>query len=147
MPDVSFRRYLKRDIQTCLGLFDANCPEFFAPNEREDYLLFLETVPERYEVCEAAGKVVGAHGLFEQSSEAKVLNWILLDPSSQGHGIGATIMARVMSSARAAAAIRIHIAASHKSRSFFERFGAQVIGTTDDGWGPGMHRVDMVIYL
>ena len=37
----------------------------------------------------------------------------------------------------------VSIAASHKSAPFFARFGARIVETTPDGWGPGMHRVDM----
>ncbi len=39
----TFRPYQTADREACLGLFDANCPEFFAPNERADYVAFLET--------------------------------------------------------------------------------------------------------
>ncbi|WOJ95202.1 GNAT family N-acetyltransferase [Congregibacter variabilis] len=149
MNRVMFRSYLKTDKQICLDLFDANCPEYFAPNERADYLEFLAADPNNYELCEVAGSVVGAFGLFDIDTRAneKALNWILLDPQAQGRGIGSTIMARVTASAMAAGTTVVHIATSHKAKAFFEKFGAQIQSITDDGWGPGMHRVDMSISL
>jgi hypothetical protein len=57
----------------CLAVFDTNFPEFFAPNERVEYVAFLDCSP------------------------------------------------------------------------FFARFGAVEARRTSDGWGPGMHRVDMVL--
>lgn len=139
---VSFRDYRDRDRPACMGLFDANCPAFFAPNEREDYAGFLRRCLPGYRVCERAGRVVGAWGRFGGD-----LNWILLDPSAQGLGIGSAIIDEVVDAARAAGLDTLRIAASHRSAPFFARFGAQAVAETVDGWGPGMHRIDMRLAL
>jgi hypothetical protein len=97
---IIFRPYCSTDYQACTDIFDANCPEFFAPNERQDYEEFLSDVSAGYEVCEVDGRVFGAFGLFDDGTNDKILNWILLDPQSQG---------------------------------------------SENGWGPGMHRVDMLL--
>jgi N-acetylglutamate synthase-like GNAT family acetyltransferase len=130
-----------------MGIFDANCPEFFAPNERQDYLGFLEGEPDGYEVCKVEGRVCGAFGLFADSQDVKRLNWILIDPHAQGIGVGSKIMQRVMESGHQSQTRVVKIAASHKSAAFFARFGAIVISSTKDGWGPGMDRVDMELKL
>ena len=147
MSKVSFRPYREADHQPCISIFDANCPEFFAPNERQDYEEFLEPVPGDYEVCEVEGKVLGAFGLFVDSEDMKTLNWILLDPQTQGNGVGSTIMKRVIQLSRASKTRVVKIAASHKSAPFFARFGASTIFLTKNGWGPGMDRVDMELSL
>ena len=90
---------------------------------------------------------MGAFGLFNIDADAKELNWILLDPNTQGQGIGSIIMTRVSTSANAAGAHVVHIATSHKAASFFAKFGAKITSVTDHGWGTDMHRVDMAIYL
>lgn len=42
MPaELTFRPYTQADRDSCIGLFDANCPEYFAANERADYEAFL----------------------------------------------------------------------------------------------------------
>lgn len=147
MAAATFRPYCKADRQACSGIFAANCPEFFAPNERRDYEEFLDLEPDGYEVCEVDGRVLGAFGLFDDKDNMKVLNWILLDPETQGAGIGSRIMDRVIHLGRASKTRTIRIAASHKSAPFFARFGAEETLTTPDGWGPGMHRVDMELSL
>ncbi|HKR75059.1 MAG TPA: GNAT family N-acetyltransferase [Rhodanobacter sp.] len=131
------------DTAACLGLFDGNCPEFFAPNERADYAAFLGSRPAGYELCLVDGRVAGAFGLADDGLGCKRLNWILLDPGSQGMGIGSAIMRRVEALSHASGSALVRIAASHKSAPFFARFGAVVLATMPDGWGPGMHRVDM----
>jgi GNAT superfamily N-acetyltransferase len=146
---VTFRPYRVSDLQTCLDIFDANCPEYFAPNERADYEEFLSACPEGYELCEESGIVMGAFGIFDIDADAnaKALNWILLDPNSQGQGIGSSIMERTSGLARAAGASVLHIATSQKAKWFFAKFGAEVILVTEHGWGTDMHRVDMALYL
>lgn len=78
-----------------------------------------------------------------KSDEAH-LNWILLSPSAQGAGVGRAIMGEVAALASVRGVAAVHIAASHKSAPFFARFGAAETLRTADGWGLGMHRVDMV---
>ena len=144
---MSFRAWQKEDREACLSIFDANCPAFFAPNERSDYARFLDAAPNGYEVCELAGRVVGAFGLVTHGDGGTSLTWIMIDPDAQGAGIGSAMMERVVSRATVSGLSTVNIAASHKSAAFFERFGAVAIGRTIDGWGPGMDRVDMELRL
>lgn len=142
-----FRPYSASDRQACLAIFEANCPEFFAPNERADYLRFLDGAPEHYEVCEERDGVSGAFGLPGDAGSPLTLTWIMLHPRAQGRGTGAAIMRRVLDIATERQSPLIHIAASHRSAAFFSRFGAVEKDRRENGWGPGMHRVDMVLPL
>ena len=141
--EVTFRPYTNDDRAICLELFDANCPEFFAPNERADYVKFLESGPNGYELCLVNGQVAGAFGLIGTGGVRRRLNWIMLDPRFHGFGAGRAIMDRVATHAAAARIEAVDIAASHKSAPFFEKCGAVTMNVTENGWGPGMHRVDM----
>jgi GNAT superfamily N-acetyltransferase len=147
MTDILFRRYCSADSTVCIGIFDANCPAYFAPNERRDYAEFLDEVPHDYEVCEVDGRVLGAFGLMVDDNNEKRLSWIMLDPRSQGLGIGMKIMERVIQLGRESDTRAVRIAASHKSATFFAKFGATTTTSTRNGWGPGMHRIDMILPL
>lgn len=147
MTNITFRPYCDADRQACTRIFDANCPEFFAPNERQEYEEFLEGVSGGYEVCEVDGTVRGAFGLFVDGENGKMLNWILLDPQTQGIGVGSRIMERVIQLSRASQTRVVKIAASQKSAPFFAMFGASTKSSTKNGWGPGMDRVDMELSL
>ena len=137
-----FRPFTAADAGTCLDIFDANCPDYFAPNERADFAAFLTSSPEGYELCLQNDAPVGAFGLTVQNSIG-TLNWILLAPSAHGTGVGSTIMRRVLKRSRDRNLRCVKIAASHKSQGFFSKFGAATLTVTPNGWGPGMHRVDM----
>lgn len=145
--DINFKPYSHADKNGCLELFDANCPKFFAPNERAGYFNFLDTDPVGYELCSTGDRIAGAFGLIGKDLRHKYLNWMLIHPQSQGLGIGSEIMRRVTSFARADGVSMIHIAASHKSKPFFAKFGAIPVTMTANGWGPEMHRIDMELRM
>jgi GNAT superfamily N-acetyltransferase len=130
-----------------LALFDANCPEYFALNERSDYAQFLDARLDNYNVCLLGDSVVGAYGLYPLPEGGAALHWILLSPSVQGRGLGSAIMTRVISEMKRSGHSFLRISASHKSAPFFARFGAIELSTVVDGWGPGMHRVEMQLSL
>ena len=143
-PD--FRRFASADRGACLHLFDANCPQFFAPNERADYELFMTDASGDYQVCLLDGRIVGAYGVLAEGPTGLALRWIVISPECKGRGLGSAIMQRVIGAVRATGpSARLYIGASHLSAPFFARFGATEVTRTPDGWGPGMHRVDMML--
>jgi GNAT superfamily N-acetyltransferase len=142
---VAFRHFTQADTGVCLALFELNCPASFAPEERADYAAFLRGADATYEVCLSGGRVVGAFGLTPGEAGSARVNWILLDPAAKGTGVGAAMMQRAIGLARGAGATHINIAASHLSEAFFAKFGARTLTRQEGGWGPGMHRHDMVL--
>lgn len=147
MSDITFRDYLPEDRESCLTIFDANCPKYFAANEYSDYAAFLDANPAGYEVCLHNGIIVGAFGLVGDKAEYRSINWILISPNSQGLGIGSVFMQRAKYLAKQARVQHIKIAASHLSAPFFAKYGAVSILEIPNGWGPDMHRVDMELNL
>ena len=144
VPAPLFIPYAATHRTACLALFDSNCPEYFAPNERAEYAGFLDACPDGYHVATADGDIVGAFGVVDAGvAGRRRLKWIVLGQSAQGRGTGTSMMRHAISSAQAAEVGVIEIAASHRSAPFFARFGAREVMRTEDGWGPGMHRVDM----
>ena len=142
---LGFAPYRAERRAACLALFDANCPAFFAPNERRDYEAFLDRAGEAYTLAALGDRLAGAFGLMPADVPGRAhLNWILLHPERQGAGLGRTIMAEARRQAQALSADQVDIAASQHSAPFFARFGAEEVGSKPDGWGPGMHRIDMV---
>jgi GNAT superfamily N-acetyltransferase len=139
-----FVPYARAHRDACLALFDEHCPEFFAANERDEYAAFLDACPDGYFVALENGDVIAAFGLIDAGATARRrINWILVARQTQGRGMGGEMMRDARRRAAAAGARVIDIAASHKSAPFFAKFGARAVRHIPDGWGPGMHRVDM----
>ncbi len=143
---LGFRFYLPEDAEACLALFDANCPRFFAPGERGDYAAYLDRV-SGYRVCVTDGVVSGTFGVAPGLPGRAHLNWILIDPALQGVGIGREMMRAATADASGRGATVLDIAASQHSAPFFARFGACELSHLPDGWGPGMHRIDMELTI
>lgn len=145
MKEVSFRQYRRDHYEVCMSLFDANCPAYFAPNERADYEAYLSSVPVGYEIAYLDNESCGAFGFQILDAVQARLQWILVAPSAQGMGVGLQMMTRVKNLADSRRTQEVHIAASQKSAPFFARFGAKPGVTTPHGWGHGMHRIDMLL--
>ena len=144
MTPIAFTPYEADDRGACLAMFDANCPDFFAPNERADYALFLEAMAAGgYHVGRVEGRALCAFGVTAQADGSAGLNWIRTAPEARGAGHGRAMMAAAETMALDLGARLVHIAASQHSAPFFARFGAVEISRTEDGWGPAMHRIDM----
>lgn len=144
---VIFKDYEARDKTACLSLFDENCPEFFAPNERVDFEKFLDSSPDGYQLCLSNNKIVGVFGVMPERNNACSIVWIMLGTNAQGKGVGTKIMQRALDRAEMLNAKKIYIATSHVAYKFFEKFGATIIKETKNGWGPNMHRIDMLMSL
>ena len=145
---MEFLNYNYLYFGKCLQLFDENCPEYFAENEREDYMNFLEGNPYGYFIGVSGGSVVSAFGLISTLEPSRTrLSWILVSPESKRMGIGAKMMNYAKKTAFKNGSSAIDIAASHLSSSFFTKFGAEELKITQNGWGPDMHRIDMEIKL
>jgi GNAT superfamily N-acetyltransferase len=139
-----FLPYDPRYRDACLACFDQNCPDYFAPRERADYERFLDASPDGYLVAMDGDAVLGAFGLIDGGRpDRRRVNWILVAGSAQGRGLGAAMMREAIARATAAKVPVIEIAASHLSAPFFAKHGTRAIRHTDNGWGAGMHRVDM----
>jgi GNAT superfamily N-acetyltransferase len=144
---VTFRPFEPADTAACLALFDANCPASFAPNERDDYVAFLSNLPGPYDVCIIDDLVVGAAGLAPHGPVALAIRWIVIAREHQGRGLGRAVMQHLIDEAVKRGGERVDIATSQHSAPFFAKFGAVFLSATEDGWGPGMHRIDMVLRL
>lgn len=148
MDDLTFRPYHADDFAACLALFDGNTPEFFAPNERAEFLAFLREIgPWPYLVGEAGGQVVACGG-FEVAGETASLTFGMVDRARQGQGIGQALTRARLAAIRAAPGVaRVAIETSQLSAGFYDRLGFRVTEVTENGFGPGLDRWVMVLDL
>jgi len=144
---VTFRGLEPGDLEACLRLFDGNCPEYFHPGERAGYVDYLRRPTGPYAVGLLHDRLVAGYGLEESGDQALTIRWVVVAPEAQGLGLGRELMERALAAVRASGRPRLLLAASHRSAPFFARFGAIELARIPDGWGPGMHRVDMELMV
>ncbi len=140
--------YQLKYIEQCLALFDCNCPTYFAFNERDDYRQFLQTRPPHYHLYFQDDSLVAAYGLMiDCHAQCSRIQWIMVRADMAGSGVGRMMMNTAVDVSICNQLTRIEIAASQHSAPFFERFSAKQIDYVENGWGPDMHKIDMVISL
>ncbi len=144
---VTFKHYEACDRDACLSLFNENCPEFFAPNEKADYEEFLDQDYPGYYMVYADDVLAGVFGIMDLGHETFCISWIMLTRNVQGKGVGSAMMKKALEDARAQKAKIITISTSHLAFKFFEKFGAEIVKRIKHGWGPNMHKIEMVIRL
>ena len=106
--------------------------------------MFLDSSHKGYQVGIIEDKVVAAFGFrIQKHTGMGLISWIMVSPEVKGQGVGYEMMAWVRQEALQQNVSTVDIAASHLSAPFFSKFGAAKINTIPDGWGPGMHRVNM----
>lgn len=74
--------------------------------------------------------------------QQKSLNRVLLDPRSQGMRIGSAIMSRITDLGSEPGVHPVSIAAMSRVCAILCQVWVNRLDHIEDGWGPGMHRVD-----
>ena len=150
---MEFKPYSQDDMAGCIELFDLNCPRFFAREERADYSHFLQLLSDAgsahtvYLLGWREQRLIACFGMAPVSPETCVLSWIMVHPEYQRQGCGGEMMAQLFTLAAAACYRKVAVSTSQHADQFFARFGAVTLRSQNDGWGPGMHRVDIEISL
>ena len=144
---MEFEPYTALSFHECLALFELNCPVFFADEEREDYRRYLETHEDVYLLGYDQGSLVCCFGIADISEDVSSLTWIMVHPDYHRAGYGKEMMAFLLAYVEQQSKQRILVSTSQHAEAFFARYGATRLDFTADGWGKGMHRIDMEISL
>ena len=142
---LEFKDYSMESCNHCIELFDLNCPEFFAPIEKNDYIEFLNQTKEGYVTIHHDSILIGAYGVHKTSSESASQSWTLIHPKYQNQGIGRLIMERVFSYLESNQLDNLFLSTSQQTEAFFLKFGAIRIDYIENGWDEGLHRIEMKI--
>ena len=142
---LEFKDYSMESFNDCIELFDLNCPEFFAPIEKNDYIEFLNQTKEGYVTIHHDSILIGAYGVHKTSSESASQSWTLIHPKYQNKGIGRLIMERVFLYLEGNQLDNLFLSTSQQTEAFFLKFGAIRIDYIENGWDEGLHRIEMKI--
>ena len=142
------RGYSPADREACLLIFESNVPDFFLESERAVFGAFLKELPGPYFVIEDdAGAVVacGGYAVEPQTRQAD-LCWGMVRRDLHRRGIGDFLLRERLSSLASHEEIQaVRLDTTQLTSAYYERVGFQVLRVTADGYGPGMHRYDMLM--
>jgi N-acetylglutamate synthase-like GNAT family acetyltransferase len=139
------RPYEITDRTACLGIFDSNAPDYVRPEERIQFEQFLDRLPGPYLVVMDDDQLVACGGFATGRVVGEAdIRWTLVHRDHHGHGVGDFLMTTCV--IEILALEHIHTArleTSHRTQTFFERWGFTSVEVVPSGLGPGLDQVEM----
>ena len=144
---IIIRKYTSYDQNSILEMLRLNTPAYFAPEEKEDLIRYLNNHSENYFVVEY-GKAIVSCGGYNYSDEKGVIriSWDMVDPQYQGMGFGTRLTEfRIEMIKQLADIKRIEVRTSQLAFKYYERFGFVLKAVIKDFWAAGfdMYRMEM----
>lgn len=144
-PTVSIRPYLPDDRQACLAIFLSNVPAYFAPAEQPDFEAYLDEPPSNHVVVIRDNRLLACGGWYVHEGVGR-LSWGMVMQTHHRASLGSFLLSWRLKQIFLLPDIdEVHLETSQHSAGFFNRYGFEAVRTTLNGYGPGLHRVDMVL--
>ncbi len=139
--EIIIRNYCVGDKLSVLKLIQLNTPKYFASEEEQDLVYYLENELENYFIVELNGEVVGSGGLNFKSSEENiigVISWDLIHPNYQGIGIGKKLLEFRLNFLKSQTLItNVIVRTSQHVYKFYEKSGFELVEIIKDYWSEG----------
>lgn len=139
------RPYIVADRQALIAMLRLNTPQYFAPEEEEEFIDYLNNKREDYFVVEEAGQVIGAGGLnnFDNNTWVRI-SWDLVHPDFQGRGVGKALTLFRIEEVRKRTTVRlIQVRTSQLVYPFYEKLGFELEKVEKDFWAQGFDLYQM----
>jgi [ribosomal protein S18]-alanine N-acetyltransferase len=143
----------KQDYKNiCLGLFDANTPQFFAPIERQKYSSFLDRqkAPFHYYLVDLGDdEIIACGGIkIEEEINRAMIRWDIVEPSWQNKKVGSFLTKyRIAVICQKPEINRIFLGTTQLTFGFYEKLGFKVLSIEKDGIASGLDRYLMELEI
>lgn len=146
---MEIKRYEEKHKAGVLELLRLNTPQYFAPEEREDLIEYLDNRLEYYYVVEMENKVMGCGGLnLSDDPETIRISWDIIHPESQGKGLGSQLTKFRIERIREMGGIKIvSVRTSQLVYKFYEKLGFELKEVAKDFWAEGLDMYRMECHI
>lgn len=141
---MEIRSYTPSDREACLAVFDSNIPGYFLANERAMFAKFLDELDSPYFVADHDGAVVACGGFADVDGTATRLTWGMVRRDLHRNGVGKLLLFYRLRRIGDLNKPAVSLDTSQHTRAFFEKFGFRVVSIQQDGYGPGLDKIEMV---
>lgn len=137
-----------------MDAFKTNVPKYFMEEEINDFDQFLaklenpeETDKPPYYVMELDGKIIGCGGFGEkEGTDAITFIWGMVHNDYHKKGYGEHLLVfRLAEIKKQFPDKQVVLDTTQFSFPFFEKYGFRTVKITENFYGEGMHRYDMVL--
>ncbi len=143
--NLKIRPFSLTDKAKLIEILKLNVPQYFAENEVDDFIFYLDYEIEKYFVAEFKEQIVGAGGInFEDDYRIGKISWDLISPKFQGLGIGAQLLKYRIDLLKSMKVSEITVRTSQLVYQFYEKNGFYLIETHKDYWAKGFDLYKMI---
>jgi len=146
---LTIRPYTHKDKKELIALIQFHIPKYFATDEKQDFIDYLEKEKEDYFVIEEKEKIIGAGGInyFPEQAIARIA-WDLVHPDFQGKGVGTKLTQfRIDLIKRNPQIKSIIVRTSQLVYLYYQKFGFQTKKIEKDFWAKGFDLYEMSMIL
>lgn len=148
---MKIRPYTENDFNSLLTLLRLDTPQYFAPEEEQDYVEYLREKRDLYFVAEENSEIIGCGGINRSDDDKTAfIAWDMVHPAHHGKGIGALLTKHRIDIIKSTPGIeKIVVRTSQHVFKFYEKLGFTLTETTKDYWAPGfdMYYMEMALQL
>lgn len=130
-------------------MFRLNTPKYFAPEEENELIVYLDQFSQHYYILEWQDKMVGCGGInFSEDFSAARISWDFIHPDHHGKGLGTVLLDFRMEKIKEFKTVNtITVRTSQLAYLFYEKAGFTLKETSKDFWAPGfdMYRMEYKI--
>lgn len=136
---ANIREYQPQDKDQIIHLLQLNIPEYFAPEEEADLILYLDEEIERYYVVELNSHIIGCGGInFAENGTVGIISWDIFHPEYQGQSLGTQLIEYRIEQLKAIKAVKkILVRTSQVAHGFYKKQGFDLLEIAKDYWADG----------
>jgi N-acetylglutamate synthase-like GNAT family acetyltransferase len=154
---TNIRKYEATDYSACMEAFKTNVPKYFTVEEVDEYERFLirlddSTVKDNpfYYVLELDNKLIGCGGFGKKDGIDGIPSitfvWGMVHKEYHKKGFGEELLRFRLAEIKVKFLDwKIILDTTQFSFTFFEKYGFKTLKITENGYGEGMHRYDMIL--
>ena len=143
---VLIREYNEADKPELLQLLRLNTPQYFAPEEEQDLVHYLDHEIDHYYVLKYDGALVGCGGInrVDEGATGRI-SWDILHPDYQGKGLGSILLKYRIQKLKEMPGVKtITVRTSQLVYKFYEKNGFALEEIVKDYWAEGYDMYRMV---
>ncbi len=142
---ITIREYKSIDKSSVMNLIRLNTPEYFAPEEENDFSNYLDNERELYYVLLFNEKIVGCGGInFAKNKTIGKISWDILHPEYQGKSLGTRLLEYRIEKLESIKSVqKITVRTSQVAYQFYEKQGFELKEIKKDYWAKGFDMYKM----
>lgn len=151
------RKYKAADHESCMEIFQTNVPKYFTLEEVDEFDRFLTKLDDPevldnpvYYVMELENNLIGCGGFGEKNgidgTPSITFVWGMVDKAYHKKGFGEQLLRfRIKEIPIHFPDKQVILDTTQFSYTFFAKYGFKTVKITENSYGEGMHRYDMVL--